>query len=68
LCEFYASLFKEVTLLSEIRFEVFAVVLLTVQVVRDVMLCERDQSAFRTPGTTHPMTVLYLGRLESPLV
>jgi hypothetical protein len=66
LCEFCASLFKEVTLLSEIGFEVFAVVLLTFQVFWGVMLCERDQSAFRMPGTTHPMTDNYISEDLNP--
>lgn len=66
LCDFCASLFKGVTLLSEIRFEVLAVVLLTVQVFWDVMLCERDQSAFRMPGTTHSMTEYYISQDLNP--
>lgn len=66
LYEFCASLFKGVTLLSEIRFEVFAVVLLRVQVFWDVMLCERDQSAFRMLGTTHPVTEYYISEDLNP--
>lgn len=65
LCEFSASPFKGVTLLSEIRFEVFAVVL-TFQVFWDVMLRERNQSAFRMPGTTHPMTEYYISEDLNP--
>ena len=66
LCEFCATLCKGVTLLSEIRFDVFAVVLLTVQVFWNVMLCEGDQSAFRMPGTTHPMTEYYISEGLNP--
>jgi len=42
------------------------VVFLTVQVFWNVMLCERDQSAFRMPGTTHPMTVYYISEDLNP--
>lgn len=66
LCEFCASPFKGVTLLSEIRFEVFAVVMLTILVFWDVMLCERDQSAFRMPGTTRPVTEYYISEDLNP--
>jgi hypothetical protein len=42
------------------------VVLLKVQVFWDVMPCERDQSAFRMPGTTHPMTEYYISEDLNP--